>query len=60
MDYNCFPFPPIEQEGILFGGEMAVTFRNSPEVVDFLDQFIAQEFQCAMGGNVASSGSLRT
>jgi alpha-glucoside transport system substrate-binding protein len=55
VDYDWFPLPPIDQEGILYGGEMAVTFRNSPEVVDFLNKFLAQDFQCAMGGEVASS-----
>ena len=38
VDYDWFPFPPIDQEGTLFAGEMAVTFRNAPEVVDFLEQ----------------------
>jgi alpha-glucoside transport system substrate-binding protein len=55
VDYDWFPFPPIDQEGILYGGEMAVTFRNAPEVVDFLNKFISADFQCAMGGETASS-----
>jgi alpha-glucoside transport system substrate-binding protein len=55
VDYDWFPLPPIDQEGILYGGEMAVAFRNSPEVVDFLNKFLSDDFQCAMGGNVASS-----
>ena len=55
VDYDWFPFPPIDQEGILYGGEMAVTFRNAPEVVDFLNKFISDDFQCAMGGEQASS-----
>jgi alpha-glucoside transport system substrate-binding protein len=55
VDYDWFPFPPIDQEGILYGGEMAVTFRNAPEVVDFLEKFISVDFQCAMGGETASS-----
>ena len=55
VDYDWFPFPPIDQEGILYGGEMAVTFRNAPEVVDFLNKFISDDFQCAMGGETASS-----
>jgi len=55
VDYDWFPFPPIDQEGILYGGEMAVTLRNSPEVVDFLNKFISDDFQCAMGGETASS-----
>ena len=55
VDYDWFAFPPIDQEGILYGGEMAVTFRNAPEVVDFLNKFISADFQCAMGSEQASS-----
>jgi len=56
-DYDWFPFPPIDQEGILYGGELTVvgTNGNRPEVVDFLKQFIDQEVQCAMGGNANQS-----
>jgi len=56
-DYDWFPFPPIDQEGILYGGELTVvgTNGNRPEVVDFLNQFIAEDVQCAMGGVQASS-----
>ena len=32
-------------------GELAVAYRNSPEIKDFLDQFSGEEFQCAMGGD---------
>jgi alpha-glucoside transport system substrate-binding protein len=55
VDYDWFPFPPIDQEGTLFAGELAVTFRNAPEVTDFLNQFIDVPIQCAMGGVTASS-----
>jgi alpha-glucoside transport system substrate-binding protein len=57
VDYDWFPFPPIDQEGILFGGELTVigTAGNRPEVKDFLEKFIGQEVQCAMGGVEASS-----
>jgi alpha-glucoside transport system substrate-binding protein len=55
VDYDWFPFPPIDQEGTLFAGELAVTFRNAPEVVDFLTQFMDVPIQCAMGGVTASS-----
>jgi alpha-glucoside transport system substrate-binding protein len=57
VDYDWFPLPPIDQEGILFAGEFAVvgTAGNRPEVKDFLDQFIAEPIQCAMGGSAASS-----
>lgn len=55
VDYDWFPFPPIDQEGTLFAGELAVAFRDAPEVKDFLERFISQEFQCAMGGVQASS-----
>jgi alpha-glucoside transport system substrate-binding protein len=55
VDYDWFPFPPIDQEGTLFAGELAVTFRNAPEVTDFLSQFMDVPIQCAMGGVTASS-----
>jgi alpha-glucoside transport system substrate-binding protein len=55
VDYDWFPFPPIDQEGTLFAGELAVTFRDAPEVRDFLDRFMSTDVQCAMGGQVGSS-----
>jgi alpha-glucoside transport system substrate-binding protein len=57
VDYDWFPFPPIDQEGTLYGGELTVVGKNGnrPEVVDFLKRFIAQDVQCKMGGVVASS-----
>jgi alpha-glucoside transport system substrate-binding protein len=57
VDYDWFPFPPIDQEGTLFAGELTVvgTNGNRPEVIDFLEKFIAEEVQCDMGGVVASS-----
>ena len=55
VDYDWFPFPPIDQEGTLFAGELAVTFRDAPEVRDFLDRFMSTDVQCAMGGEVGSS-----
>jgi alpha-glucoside transport system substrate-binding protein len=56
-DYDWFVFPPIDQEGILFAGELTVVGSNGnrPEVVDFLNRFIAQNVQCEMGGVAASS-----
>ena len=50
-------FPPIDKDGTLFGGELTVVGTNGdrPEVVDFLNQFIGEDVQCAMGGVVASS-----
>jgi alpha-glucoside transport system substrate-binding protein len=54
-DYDWFPLPPIEQEGTLFAGEFMVTFRDAPEVRDFIEQFTSQEVQCAQGGEVGSS-----
>ena len=35
-DYDWFPLPPIDQEGILFAGELTVAGQNRPEVVDFI------------------------
>jgi alpha-glucoside transport system substrate-binding protein len=57
VDYDWFPFPPIDQEGTLFAGEFAVvgTNGNRAEVKDFLDQFMGETVQCAMGGTTASS-----
>jgi len=57
VDYDWFPLPPIDQEGTLFAGELAVigTAGNRPEVTDFLDQFMAETIQCAMGGVTASA-----
>jgi len=55
VDYDWFPFPPIDQEGTLFAGELAVVFSNRPEIVDFLEGFMGEEVQCAMGGVEASS-----
>ncbi len=56
-DYDWFPLPPIDQEGTLYAGELTVvgTNGNRPEVKDFLDQFVDQEVQCAMGGVQLSS-----
>jgi alpha-glucoside transport system substrate-binding protein len=49
VDYDWFPFPPIDQEGTLIAGELAMVFRDDPEVVDFLERFASQEVQCAQG-----------
>ena len=51
VDYDWFPLPPIDQEGILFAGELTVvgTNGNRPEVKDLLEQFISEEVQCATG-----------
>lgn len=56
-DYDWFPFPAIDQEGTLYAGELTVVGVNGnrPEVVDFLERFIAQDVQCEMGSVVASS-----
>lgn len=56
-DYDWFPFPPIDQQGTLFAGELTVVGKNGnrPEVVDFLNRFLDTEVQCAMGGVQASS-----
>jgi len=57
VDYDWFPFPAIDQQGTLYGGELSVVGKNGnrAEVVDFLKRFIAQDVQCAMGGVQASS-----
>jgi alpha-glucoside transport system substrate-binding protein len=55
VDYDWFPLPPIDQEGTLFAGELAVTFRDAPEVRDFLERFMGEDVQCAMGSEPGSS-----
>jgi alpha-glucoside transport system substrate-binding protein len=57
VDYDWFPLPPLDKEGTLFAGELTVVGTNAdrPEVVDFLNRFMGEEVQCAMGGVVASS-----
>ena len=57
VDYDWFPLPPIDEEGILYAGELTVVGSNAarPEVVDFLERFISEEVQCEMGGVRASS-----
>jgi len=57
VDYDWFPLPGIDQEGTLFAGELAVvgTGGNRPEVKDFLDRFMGEEVQCALGGDPGSS-----
>jgi alpha-glucoside transport system substrate-binding protein len=54
-DYDWFPLPPIDQEGTLYAGELTVVGQNRPEVVDFLERFIAEDVQCEMGSVAASS-----
>ena len=57
VDYDWFPFPPIDQQGTLYGGELTVVGKNANKAVakDFLNRFIAANVQCAMGGVAASS-----
>jgi alpha-glucoside transport system substrate-binding protein len=55
VDYDWFALPPIDQEGTLFAGELAVAFRNAPEVREFLDAFSSTEVQCEQGAVTASS-----
>jgi alpha-glucoside transport system substrate-binding protein len=56
-DFDWFSFPPIDQQGTLFGGELTVVGKNGnrPEVIDFLHRFLAEDVQCKMGGVAASS-----
>ena len=55
VDYDWFPLPPIDQDGILFAGELTVVGSNGnrPEVKDFLEQFISEEVQCETGAAAA-------
>lgn len=57
VDYDWFEFPPIDQQGVLYGGELTVVGKNANKAVakDFLTRFINQDAQCKMGGVTASS-----
>jgi alpha-glucoside transport system substrate-binding protein len=55
VDYDWFPFPAIDQQGTLFAGELAMVFRDAPEVRDFLTRFMGVDVQCAMGSEPGSS-----
>lgn len=55
VDYDWFPFPGESQQPTLFAGELATVFSNRPEVVDFLERFMGEEVQCAMGTEPGSS-----
>jgi alpha-glucoside transport system substrate-binding protein len=57
VDYDWFPLPPIDQDGTLYAGELTVVGTDAdPDVAqDFLERFIAEDVQCAMGGVQASS-----
>jgi len=54
-DYAFFPFPKIDQQNTLIGGEYGVVFRNAPEVKDFVTKFAGTKVQCDQGANVAAS-----
>ena len=55
VDYDWFPMPGESQQPTLFAGELAVVFSNRPEVVEFLEAFMGEEVQCAMGTEPGSS-----
>jgi alpha-glucoside transport system substrate-binding protein len=55
VDYDWFPFPGESQQPTLFAGELATVFSNRPEVVEFLEAFMGEEVQCAMGSEPGSS-----
>jgi alpha-glucoside transport system substrate-binding protein len=55
VDYDWFSFPPIDQEGTLFAGEVSAVFRDAPEVRDFIEKFSGADVQCAQGGEPRSS-----
>jgi alpha-glucoside transport system substrate-binding protein len=55
VDYDWFPFPGENQQPTLFAGELATVFSNRPEVVEFLEAFMGEEVQCAMGSEPGSS-----
>ncbi|WP_052666400.1 ABC transporter substrate-binding protein [Nitriliruptor alkaliphilus] len=52
-DYGVFPFPSVDgNQGALIAGELAVVFRDAPEVKEFIEIFTGEEAQCA-GGDFA-------
>jgi alpha-glucoside transport system substrate-binding protein len=57
VDYDWFPFPAIDQDGVLYGGELTVVGKNGArqEVVDFLNEFVDTDIQCEMAKVPASS-----
>ena len=55
VDYDWFPMPGESQRPTLFAGELATVFSNRPEVVEFLEAFMGEEVQCAMGSEPGSS-----
>jgi alpha-glucoside transport system substrate-binding protein len=57
VDYDWFPLPPIDREGVLYGGELTVVGKSANKAVaaDFLKRFIAKDVQCKMAGVRASS-----
>lgn len=55
VDYDWFPFPPIDQQGILMAGELSTVFKDTPAVRDFLKRFSSVELQCAQGAETALS-----
>lgn len=57
VDYSWFPFPSIDQQAVLYAGELTVVGKSANKAVakDFLNRFIAQDVQCKMGGVAASS-----
>jgi len=54
-DYDWFPFPMIDKDGVLFGGELSVVTKDTPEVRDFIKRFASKDVQCAQGGTPATS-----
>jgi alpha-glucoside transport system substrate-binding protein len=57
-DYDFFPFPTIDDpnsETALIAGELAVIFRDAPEVIDFVKKFSDEKVQCDQGSNAATS-----
>jgi alpha-glucoside transport system substrate-binding protein len=52
-DWGVFPFPTIDgNDGALIAGELAVVFRDAPEVREFIEIFTDTDAQCA-GGDFA-------
>ena len=45
-DFDFFPFPAIDSDGAMGGGELAVVFDDRPEVVAFLAAYADVDMQC--------------
>ena len=55
VDYDWFPFPPIDQEGTPVRRGVGGHFREPSRGADFLEKFMSEDVQCAIGAEPGSS-----